>query len=43
LLTVAFWTDQVGFEIKEDVTIAELGDFRWVTVGPKARTARPSC
>ena len=32
---VEFWTDKVGFEIKEDVTIAELGNFRWVTVGPK--------
>ena len=32
---VAFWTDKVGFEIKEDVTVAELGNFRWVTVGPK--------
>ena len=32
---VSFWTDQVGFEVKEDVTIAELGNFRWVTVGPK--------
>ena len=32
---VKFWTEQVGFEIKEDVTIAELGHFRWVTVGPK--------
>lgn len=32
---VTFWTDKVGFEIKEDVTIAELGNFRWVTVGPK--------
>lgn len=32
---VSFWTGQVGFEIKEDITIAELGNFRWVTVGPK--------
>ena len=32
---VSFWTQKVGFEIKEDVTIAELGNFRWVTVGPK--------
>ena len=34
---VSFWTDQVGFEVKEDVTIAELGNFRWVTVGPKGQ------
>ena len=32
---VAFWTDKVGFEIKEDVTVPELGNFRWVTVGPQ--------
>jgi len=31
---VDFWTEKVGFEVKEDVTIAELGNFRWVTVGP---------
>jgi uncharacterized glyoxalase superfamily protein PhnB len=34
---VSFWTDRVGFEIKEDVTVAELGNFRWVTVGPKGQ------
>jgi uncharacterized glyoxalase superfamily protein PhnB len=31
---LAFWTDQVGFEVREDVTVAELGNFRWLTVGP---------
>ena len=31
---VAFWTQQVGFEVKEDVTVPQLGNFRWVTVGP---------
>jgi uncharacterized glyoxalase superfamily protein PhnB len=34
---VAFWTDKVGFEIKEDVTVAELGNFRWLTVGPQGQ------
>lgn len=34
---VEFWTKKVGFEVKEDVTIAELGNFRWVTVGPKGQ------
>jgi uncharacterized glyoxalase superfamily protein PhnB len=29
-----FWTDQVGFEIRSDITIPELGDFRWLAVGP---------
>ncbi|MFC6237516.1 VOC family protein [Longivirga aurantiaca] len=33
----SFWTDKVGFEIKEDVTVAELGNFRWLTVGPKGQ------
>lgn len=34
---VSFWTDKVGFEITEDVTVAELGNFRWVTVAPKGQ------
>jgi len=29
-----FWTDQVGFEIRSDITIPELGNFRWLAVGP---------
>lgn len=28
-----FWTTKVGFEVREDVTIAEMG-FRWLTVAP---------
>ena len=31
---LAFYTEKVGMEIKSDVTIPELGDFRWLTVGP---------
>ena len=31
---LAFWRDKVGFEVREDVTIAELGNFRWLTVAP---------
>ncbi len=34
---LTFWTDKVGFEIKEDVTVAELGNFRWLTVGPQGQ------
>ncbi|MGD9694901.1 MAG: VOC family protein [Thermoleophilia bacterium] len=30
----AFYVDKVGFEVRSDVTIAEFGDFRWLTVGP---------
>jgi uncharacterized glyoxalase superfamily protein PhnB len=31
---LAFWTEKVGFEVRADVTMAEMGDFRWLTVGP---------
>ena len=29
-----FYTRKLGFEVRADVTVAEMGDFRWVTVGP---------
>ena len=29
-----FWTKKVGVEVRMDVTLPEMGDFRWVTVGP---------
>lgn len=29
-----FYTKKVGFEVRADVTLAELGSFRWLTVGP---------
>src|SRR5881398_3063790 len=29
-----FYTKKVGLEVRQDVTFAELGDFRWLTVGP---------
>ncbi|HKH22720.1 MAG TPA: VOC family protein [Solirubrobacterales bacterium] len=28
-----FWTNKVGFEVRQDITMPELGDFRWLTVG----------
>jgi predicted enzyme related to lactoylglutathione lyase len=31
---LTFYTEKVGFEVKADVTMPELGDFRWLTVGP---------
>ncbi len=30
---LAFYTEKVGLEVREDVTIPELGNFRWLTVG----------
>jgi uncharacterized glyoxalase superfamily protein PhnB len=29
-----FWTEKVGMEVRSDVTLPEIGDFRWLTVGP---------
>ena len=28
-----FYTKKVGMEVRSDVTLPELGDFRWLTVG----------
>ncbi len=29
-----FWTEKVGMEVRQDISIPELGGFRWLTVGP---------
>jgi uncharacterized glyoxalase superfamily protein PhnB len=29
-----FWTKKVGMEVRSDVTLPEMGNFRWLTVGP---------
>ena len=34
---LAFYTDRLGMEVRSDVTVAEMGDFRWLTVGPKGQ------
>ena len=31
---LAFYTEKLGMEIRADVTLPEMGDFRWLTVGP---------
>ncbi|MEA2437209.1 MAG: hypothetical protein QOF65_1765 [Thermoleophilaceae bacterium] len=31
---LAFWTQKVGMEVRSDVTLPEMGDFRWLAVGP---------
>jgi uncharacterized glyoxalase superfamily protein PhnB len=31
---LAFYTQKLGFEIRADVTLPEMGNFRWLTVGP---------
>jgi catechol 2,3-dioxygenase-like lactoylglutathione lyase family enzyme len=30
---LAFYTDKLGLELRDDVTLPELNNFRWVTVG----------
>jgi catechol 2,3-dioxygenase-like lactoylglutathione lyase family enzyme len=31
---LAFYTKKVGMEVRSDVTVPELGNFRWLTVSP---------
>ena len=32
-----FWTQKVGWEVRADITMPELGDFRWLSVGPSGQ------
>ncbi|MGZ5332252.1 MAG: VOC family protein, partial [Solirubrobacterales bacterium] len=31
---LAFYRDKLGMEVRSDATLPEMGDFRWLTVGP---------
>ena len=31
---LAFYTEKMGWEVRSDVTVPELGNFRWLTVSP---------
>jgi predicted enzyme related to lactoylglutathione lyase len=31
---LGFYTKKLGWEVRADVTVPELGNFRWLTVGP---------
>jgi catechol 2,3-dioxygenase-like lactoylglutathione lyase family enzyme len=35
---LAFYTEKLGMEVRADVTLPEMGDFRWLTVGPVGQT-----
>jgi uncharacterized glyoxalase superfamily protein PhnB len=35
---LAFYTEKLGMEVKSDVTLPEMGNFRWLTVGPAGQT-----
>jgi len=32
-VALEFWTTTVGMEVRSDVTVPEMGNFRWLTVG----------
>jgi catechol 2,3-dioxygenase-like lactoylglutathione lyase family enzyme len=34
---LAFWTEKIGFEVRTDMTIEEMGGFRWLTIGPASQ------
>jgi uncharacterized glyoxalase superfamily protein PhnB len=35
---LAFYTQKLGMEVRSDVTLPEMGNFRWLTVGPPGQT-----
>lgn len=35
---LAFYTQKLGMEVRADVTLAEMGDFRWLTVAPPGQS-----
>ena len=39
---LAFFTEKVGMEVRSDVTLPEMGNFRWLTVADLAAAARLS-
>ena len=34
---LAFYTNKLGMEVRSDVTLPEMGGFRWLTVGPPSQ------
>jgi uncharacterized glyoxalase superfamily protein PhnB len=34
---LAFYTQILGMEVRQDVTMPEMGNFRWLTVGPPSQ------
>jgi len=35
---LAFYTDKLGMELRDDVTVPEMGGFRWLSVGVPGQT-----
>ena len=40
---LAFYTNKLGWEVRADVTMPEMGNFRWLAVGPVGQEDFPSC
>ncbi|SDU67975.1 hypothetical protein SAMN04488548_1343244 [Gordonia westfalica] len=38
-----FWTTKVGMEVRSDVSLPEMGGFRWPPSGLPDRMTSPSC
>ena len=41
-----FYTEKLGFEVRQDATLEEFGGYRWLTVGPPGparRQRHPEC
>jgi catechol 2,3-dioxygenase-like lactoylglutathione lyase family enzyme len=36
-VALKYWTEKVGMEVRQDVSLPELGDFRWLSVGPRGQ------
>lgn len=37
-VALAYWTEKVGFEVRQDVSLPDLDNtFRWLTVGPRGQ------
>ena len=34
---LAFYSEKLGMEVRSDVTLPEMGDFRWLTVSPQGQ------
>src|SRR5690348_16851718 len=34
---LAFYTEKLGWVVRADVTIPEMGNFRWLAVGPESQ------
>ncbi|HEX4733778.1 MAG TPA: VOC family protein [Thermoleophilaceae bacterium] len=35
--SLAFYTEKLGWEVRSDVTLPEMGNFRWLTVSPSGQ------